>query len=226
MKIISGRFGNRKIRVPKTVLRPTTDKVKEALFSILVDKVKRKVCLDLFCGSGALGLEALSRGADKVFFVDEALGCLKALETTLGTLGFERIKNADMKKSVDLNSRMDHVNIRTFGLPEPGLKAVLIKTGFSSSIRLLAQQDIKVDMIFADPPYYKDKNNSHLSQKCLNNIAEYKILKDSSMVILEHYAQDKISIPAGLVLFKQKEYGDTTISFCKNKKILAIINTL
>ena len=103
---------------------------------------------------------------------------------------------------------------------------LLIKTGFSSSIRLLAQQDIKVDMIFADPPYYKDKNNSHLSQKCLNNIAEYKILKDSGMVILEHYAQDKISIPAGLVLFKQKEYGDTTISFCKNKKILAIINTL
>ncbi len=225
MKIISGRFGSRKITVPKTVLRPTTDKVKEALFSSLGEKINKTVCLDLFCGSGALGLEALSRGADKVFFVDEQKDCLKAIETTLGSLGFERVKKTSIiKGSIDRNlSGSTEQNLRsklsvyTFKLSESGQEAVLIKTRAHSGIRFLAQQDMKFNIIFADPPYCKDENSSHLSQECLNDIAEYKILKDSGMVILERYAQDKISIPAGSVLFKRKEYGDTIISFCQKK---------
>lgn len=67
MRIISGRFKYRKIEVPKSA-RPTSEKVREALFSILYDRVQGAMVLDLFAGSGALGLEALSRGARHSIF--------------------------------------------------------------------------------------------------------------------------------------------------------------
>lgn len=71
MRIIAGKAGRTAIKVPSAVTRPTTDFVRQALFSILGEKVANARVLDLFAGSGALGLEALSRGADRCTFVDE-----------------------------------------------------------------------------------------------------------------------------------------------------------
>ncbi len=71
MRIIAGKAGRIAIKVPTAVTRPTTDFVRQALFSILGEKVTHARVLDLFAGSGALGLEALSRGADRCTFVDE-----------------------------------------------------------------------------------------------------------------------------------------------------------
>ena len=70
MRIIAGKYKGRKLEVPKTDLRPTLDRTKETLFNILHFCVADKVVLDLFAGSGCLGLEALSRGAKKTVFVD------------------------------------------------------------------------------------------------------------------------------------------------------------
>jgi len=70
MRIISGKAGRRHIRVPGSVARPSTDRLREALFSILADRVHDARVLDLFAGSGALGLESLSRGASSCVFVD------------------------------------------------------------------------------------------------------------------------------------------------------------
>jgi len=76
MRIVAGEFGGRRIRAPRTgVVRPTSDRVREALFSILGD-VGGLTVLDLFCGTGALGLEALSRGAERATFVDTAVGAV------------------------------------------------------------------------------------------------------------------------------------------------------
>lgn len=71
MRIIAGSAGRLAIKVPAAVARPTTDFVRQALFSILGEKVTGARTLDLFAGSGALGLEALSRGAASCVFVDE-----------------------------------------------------------------------------------------------------------------------------------------------------------
>ena len=71
MRIIAGRAGRVAIKVPSAVARPTTDFVRQALFSILGETVHDARVLDLFAGSGALGLEALSRGAASCTFVDE-----------------------------------------------------------------------------------------------------------------------------------------------------------
>ena len=71
MRIIAGKAGRLAIKVPQAVARPTTDFVRQAIFSILGDRVDDSRVLDLFAGSGAIGLEALSRGASTCIFVDE-----------------------------------------------------------------------------------------------------------------------------------------------------------
>ena len=71
MRIIAGKAGRLAIKVPQAVARPTTDFVRQAIFSILSDRVDDSRVLDLFAGSGAIGLEALSRGAKACTFVDE-----------------------------------------------------------------------------------------------------------------------------------------------------------
>jgi 16S rRNA (guanine966-N2)-methyltransferase len=71
MRIIAGTAGRIAIKVPSAVARPTTDFVRQAIFSILGEKLEGAKVLDLFAGSGALGLEALSRGAATCTFVDE-----------------------------------------------------------------------------------------------------------------------------------------------------------
>jgi 16S rRNA (guanine966-N2)-methyltransferase len=72
MRIISGASKGRKLRMlPGRSVRPTSDRVKESIFNILGEEVKGKVVLDLFAGTGNLGIEALSRGAAKVVFVEE-----------------------------------------------------------------------------------------------------------------------------------------------------------
>lgn len=71
VRIIAGKAGRMTIQVPASVTRPTTDFVRQALFSILSERVEDARVLDLFAGSGALGLEALSRGAASCVFVEQ-----------------------------------------------------------------------------------------------------------------------------------------------------------
>ncbi len=73
MRIVAGSFGGRRIRSPAGAgIRPTTDRVREAIFSIIAAHVREAHVLDLFAGTGALGLEALSRGASRAVFVDRS----------------------------------------------------------------------------------------------------------------------------------------------------------
>lgn len=72
MRITGGEFGGRNLKVPKSdLIRPTQDRVREALFNIIQFELKGASFLDLFAGSGAVGLEALSRGAASVTFVEQ-----------------------------------------------------------------------------------------------------------------------------------------------------------
>jgi 16S rRNA (guanine966-N2)-methyltransferase len=88
VRIVAGRFGGRRLRAPAgRGTRPTSDRVREALFSILGARVAGADVLDLFAGSGALGLEALSRGAAAVTFVDSAPAAARAIRDNLEALG-------------------------------------------------------------------------------------------------------------------------------------------
>jgi 16S rRNA (guanine966-N2)-methyltransferase len=88
MRIVGGQFGGRRLVVPKdSRVRPTADRVREAWMSILGDTLTGARVLDLFAGSGALGLEALSRGARWVTFVELNAASLAALKQNIATLG-------------------------------------------------------------------------------------------------------------------------------------------
>jgi len=89
VRIIGGAWRGRKIRFPPDVpgLRPTPDRVRETLFNWLREEVSGSRCLDLYAGSGALGLEALSRGAREVVFVDRDPRVARSLTETLAAFG-------------------------------------------------------------------------------------------------------------------------------------------
>jgi 16S rRNA (guanine966-N2)-methyltransferase len=90
MRIIAGAFRGRRLRPPpERRVRPTADRVREAWFSILGPAVTGATVLDLFAGSGALGLEALSRGARHATFVELGVPSLAALRTNIAELGLE-----------------------------------------------------------------------------------------------------------------------------------------
>ncbi len=89
MRITGGTSKGRNLKVPAgSKVRPTSDKVKQALFNILGEKVSKSSFLDLFAGAGGIGIEALSRGAERVVFVDDARDSLHVIKKNLELIGF------------------------------------------------------------------------------------------------------------------------------------------
>ena len=88
-RLISGAAGGRRLKVPRTGVRPTGDRAREALFNSLkaLLDLRGAAVLDLYAGSGALGLEALSRGASTVLFVENSLGVVPVLKENLAAVG-------------------------------------------------------------------------------------------------------------------------------------------
>ncbi|MBZ0201091.1 MAG: 16S rRNA (guanine(966)-N(2))-methyltransferase RsmD [Ignavibacteriaceae bacterium] len=126
MRIISGEFKGRLIKVPQSkLIRPTTDRVRETMFNLLNNKLNFddiKV-LDIYAGSGSLGLECLSRGASEVHFVEKNFQIKKNLEQNIASL------NAQSKCKV-------------FNLEAVRFSQMFPESGY--------------DLIIADPPFFKD----------------------------------------------------------------------
>jgi 16S rRNA (guanine(966)-N(2))-methyltransferase RsmD len=90
MRVVAGTYGGRRLVAPAgSETRPTSDRVREALFSVLGTTVHDARVLDLFAGSGALGIEALSRGARSAVFVDSSRKAIQAVKANLEALGLE-----------------------------------------------------------------------------------------------------------------------------------------
>ena len=97
MRVIAGSAGGLPLVVPKKGVRPTMDRVKAAIFSSLGDAIVGANILDLFAGSGALGIEALSRGAAAVVFVDEDRQSIAAIEKNLAKTNLKgRVRQEDV----------------------------------------------------------------------------------------------------------------------------------
>ncbi|AEH45074.1 methyltransferase [Thermodesulfatator indicus DSM 15286] len=113
MRITAGKYKGRVLKSPKSrTIRPMMDKVRKALFDSLGLKVEGAKVLDLFCGTGALGLEALSRGAEKVVFVDQSGEALSLVKENLASLGE---KNAEIKR-LTLPNGLKKLKPNTFDL--------------------------------------------------------------------------------------------------------------
>jgi len=97
MRVIAGTAGGLRLVVPKTGLRPTMDRVKAAIFSSLGERVVGARVLDLFAGTGALGIEALSRGAASVMLVESDRAAVAAIEQNFAQTGLTgRVRKQDV----------------------------------------------------------------------------------------------------------------------------------
>jgi 16S rRNA (guanine966-N2)-methyltransferase len=112
LRIISGNLkGKRLYSVPGTITRPTADRLRESIFNIIAFKVRETVVLDLFAGTGAFGIEALSRGAELVVFIDRYQHAVSVIEKNISSCGitdraksikWDIIKNLNCIKSAGL----------------------------------------------------------------------------------------------------------------------------
>ncbi|MGH2331028.1 16S rRNA (guanine(966)-N(2))-methyltransferase RsmD [Thermoanaerobacter mathranii] len=106
MRIIAGKLRGRKIKsIEGNEVRPTADRVKESLFNILMNKIEGSVFLDLFAGTGNIGIEALSRGAQFCYFVDKSLKSVKCIRENVAELNlipFAKILHRDVLKVIEI----------------------------------------------------------------------------------------------------------------------------
>ncbi len=110
MRIVAGKYGGRRLNTPKNnAIRPTSDKVRQAIFNSLHSRaaVKDKVVLDCFCGSGALGIEALSQGAAHCLFIDKDKISLNLTKENIFKIGAENASNFLLADSTKLKARDD-----------------------------------------------------------------------------------------------------------------------
>ena len=111
MRVIAGTAGSMPLKAPEGMdTRPTTDKIKETLFNMLHWDLPGAVFLDLFSGSGAIGIEALSRGAKKAYFVDSAP---KAVECIRKNLAFTKLENRAIVIKQDVCGALDAIREET-----------------------------------------------------------------------------------------------------------------
>ncbi len=175
MRIIGGYLKGRKLTPPRSDrVRPTIDRVKEAIFNILQDWEGSKV-LDLFAGTGNLGIEAYSRGAEEVYFVDNDINSIMVIRENLEK--FELLR-----------------------------KSKVYSLDFKAAIKKFGRDGIKFDVIFIDPPFKKDYWDQALSL-----IISNEILSDEGYIITEIPTYKSLTVPEGLTIFRDREYGQNRL---------------
>jgi len=171
MRIISGRAKGRRLHTPPArtrQIRPTSDRAREALFSILGARVKDSRVLDLFAGTGALGCEALSRGAKSVIFVDNSSRSLTLI-----------------RKNIHL-------------VPNGAERSTVIKHDLRNSLPFSASTALSlsaVDLVFADPPYQKgftEKILGYLDKSTVLSEKVLLIIEEEKNVALDIYLEDLV----------------------------------
>lgn len=176
MRIIAGKAGRLAIKVPAAVARPTTDFVRQALFSILGERVEQARVLDLFAGSGALGLEALSRGAAACSFVDE--------HRQAATVIAENLAKARL----------------------PGGHVI------RAEVTAFLRRDLAVyELIFADPPYFKNAGDRDHIGSLLGGGLLLPRLASGGWFIAEISAHQASPLAPEWTLMERREYGSSAI---------------
>ena len=183
MRITGGEFGGRNLKVPKSdAIRPTQDRVREALFNIIQFEVAGCEFLDLFAGSGAVGLEALSRGAKSVTFVERERRHLAVLKENLSSLS--RSSGDSRVSGATVIAADCYRWISSYSGP-----------GFTIG--------------FADPPYALGEEKGYAS--VLATLAERGVIRPSGLFIAEMTAVQKAEETPGWELIRDRTYGKTRL---------------
>jgi len=174
MRIISGKFRGLKLQPPVDFsIRPTSDRLKESLFSILESnkyniKIQNSNVLDVCCGTGALGIEALSRGAKLIYFIDKNPKAINVLQKNISKL------KIDYKDETHIKIIRDDANI--------------------------ALQNIKnnFDIVLIDPPY-----NSNIIEECLVKLKQNNLIELDSYIFAESSKNENFNFDGFDILDKK-----------------------
>ncbi len=192
MRIIAGSKRWRSIfSIPRDkFVKPISGRIRQSLFDILRPYVTGSIFLDLYAGTGAVGLEALSRGASKAVFVEKDGLCMKTIEKNIAALGFSEQAKA-LKADV--------------------LSGVKWLEHFS---------DYKgYDIVFMGPPYRTAENLPlYYSMETLKLLAEARISTPTGLIVVQHHRKEEVSAPPGLEHVRREKYGDTDVDFFRLSK--------
>lgn len=186
MRITGGTLRSRSLRAPRgTATRPTTDRVREALFGILgsAGSLEGANVADLYAGTGALGIEAISRGARKATLVESARPALAVLRENVASLGV-----GDRARVV----------------------AGQVGTG-ACAARLASEGPF--DLVLADPPW-ADVDSGEVAT-ALASLAAAGALAPGATLVLEHASRSPAPEIVGLAREDTRRYGDTALTFYK-----------
>ena len=199
MRIIAGRFAGIPLQAPRSGTRPTTDRTKEALFSHLDAEgilVPGSSVLDLFAGTGALGFEALSRGADRAVLVDRSPQAVALL-----------------KKAAS--------RVRAHGSWDASAMSIrVLRSSADAAVDRLAvlRQDAEnpdsggpFSVVFLDPPYAMESDE--LAGLIATIVARGLIAEDGEFVIERSTRSQPVALPTGWEAGKSKRYGETTLTY-------------
>ena len=190
MRVIAGAFRGRRLTAPKgkRLVRPTADRVKESIFSILRERIVDANFLDLCAGTGSMGIEALSRGAKHVTFLERDPRCIEIIERNLHTCGL---------------------------LTESQSRYHLFRRDVVKGITDLCKRSTVFEIIYFDPPYRVDlAGGSQLYTTCLRLLAKGSLLCIGGILLVEHAKQCVMPDEVGsLRQSRQARYGETVVSF-------------
>jgi 16S rRNA (guanine966-N2)-methyltransferase len=187
MRVIAGQYRSRVLIAPRGMLtRPSSDRLRETLFNVLAPRIEGASFLDLYAGSGAVGIEALSRGAARAVFVERAEEALAALRSNLDTLG---IRSAARVRAVSVSAFLQR---RRAGGGEAGP----LDPGF--------------DLAFLDPPYDAVEEYA----RTLTLLGGSGWLVPGGVAIAEHRRKQRLEDCYGsLRRSRLLEQGDAALSF-------------
>ena len=197
IRVTGGRLRGRRIRVPGKAVRPTQDRVREAVFSSLANVIPGARVLDVFAGSGAMGIEAFSRGGSFVCWVESNRKVFSVLTENVRKLC----------EPVESDSNGDGVDSVI-----PQTQVVL-----SDAMRFLRHTPLRqpFDVIFADPPY--DHDGAWL-KKLLSVLSGRSILRHKGLFVMESRSYGRVDTSSpfisyeGWILLQTRVYGDTQIT--------------
>lgn len=191
LRIIAGKYkGHHLVSFQADHIRPTTDRVKETLFNKIQFLIEGQRVLDLFSGTGNLGLEAYSRGAGFIHFVDKHP---KSLEILLRNIDKLKVPKADFK-----TTKMD-------------ILAFLSKRSRPS--KEIVEGDENYDLIFIDPPF-----TEKMAHAVMEGLGKSSLFHASTLITIESIKKERIDDEYGpLVRYDYKDFGDKVLSFFKMK---------
>ncbi len=209
MRIISGVAKGLKLSSPSAssqLIRPTSDRSREALFNIIHSRIQGALVLDLFAGTGALGLEAMSRGAHAVTFVDISPVAMKLIK--------KNIKNFLKSYPTQDNSSTETTNLEARGNIKP---FVVIKKDIRRGVHFLVTKanftPNEYDIIFLDPPYSKG-----ICKQTLFHLDKHVFLTHHGLLIAEENSKEKLpELLDNLKLIDRRQYGDTAFWLYEQK---------